>query len=293
MLPSWMWGLACLLVIGIYAVMNQVGKARYAELLASIQPEVKTAKWLPAPLMWLERLQPTLDTHPALAKLRQSLMQMHGPALSHTMYRALLAEMGLYVFSGVVAGCILPAVTDGSFANMAGGMLLGIVLPLVRGKEVVGKAERRRQDIQLELPELINKLNLLVQAGETVPKALATCIERKKSENGHPLYIELFRMMSDVQNGYSFAQAMELLAKRCTMQEVSMFVTTVLINQRRGGETFVLAMADLSRQLWDKRKAVARKRGEEVSTKLVFPMMLMFLVVLVVVGAPALLMMQG
>lgn len=293
MLPNWIWGISSMVIIVLYILMNRAGKARYVELLATIDSEIKTAKWLPASLIWLEKLQPTLDTHPALAKIRQALMQMHGPALSHSMYRAVMAEMGLFLFGGVVAGFLLSAVTDGSFANMAGGMLLGVVLPLVRGKEIVNKAERRRQDIQLELPELINKLNLLVQAGETVPKALATCIERKKSENQHPLYIELFRMMSDVHNGYSFAQAMELLAKRCSMQEVSMFVTTVLINQRRGGETFVLAMADLGRQLWDKRKSVARKRGEELSTKLVFPMMLMFLVVLVVVGAPALLMMQG
>ncbi|EJW16872.1 type II secretion system F family protein [Paenibacillus alvei] len=293
MLPTWIWGISSIVIIVLYVLMNQAGKARYAELLAVIGSEMKTAKWLPASLMWQEKLQPILDTHPALAKIRQALMQMHGPARSHSMYRGVMAEMGLYLFGGVVAGFLLPAVTDGSFTTMAGGMLLGVILPLVRGKEVVNKAERRRQDIQLELPELINKLNLLVQAGETVPKALATCIERKKSENQHPLYIELFRMMSDVHNGYSFAQAMELLAKRCSMQEVSMFVTTVLMNQRRGGETFMLAMADLGRQLWDKRKTVARKRGEELSTKLVFPMMLMFLVVLVVVGAPALLMMQG
>lgn len=71
-----------------------------------------------------------------------------------------------------------------------------------------------------------------------------------------------------------------------------MFVTAVLINQRRGGDTFVLAMQDVGRQLWEKRKAVARRRGEEASTKLVFPMMLMFLVILAVVGAPALLMMK-
>lgn len=292
MLPPWVWGTVLISVIVWYAVTNQLGKARYRELLATIDFEVKTAKWLCAPMFWLERLQPMLDTHPALARLRQALMQMYGPALSHTMYRVLMAEMGLLLFGGVVAGFILPAITDGSFMNMAGGMLLGIVLPLVRGKEVIGKAERRIQDIQLELPELINKLTLLVQAGETVSKALSTCMKRKKSETNHPLYIELTRLMFDVHNGYSFAQAMELLAKRCAMQEVSMFVTTVLLNQRRGGETFVLAMGDLGRQLWDKRKSVARKRGEEVSTKLVFPMMLMFLVILVVVGAPALLMMQ-
>jgi tight adherence protein C len=125
-----------------------------------------------------------------------------------------------------------------------------------------------------------------------VQKALFICIERKREDWIHPLYAELARMQKDMHNGYSFAQSMEQFGKRCSLQEVSMFVTTVLINQRRGGDTLVLAMQDVARQLWEKRKSVARRRGEEASTKLIFPMMLMFLVILVVVGAPALLMMK-
>lgn len=266
--------------------------ARYYQLLGTTRSEMKLSNWLAAPLMWLGRFQSTLDIHPALAQLRQALLQLYGPAQCHAMYRMLMAEIVLYIYWGLWFSLLLPAVTDGSLTNMYGGVLLSIVLPLMRSKEIISKAERRRQMMQMELPELINKLILLVQAGETIQKALAVCITKKNAEATHPLYVELFRMMSDVHNGYSFTHAMELLAKRCILQEVSMFVTTVLMNQRRGGETFVLAMKDLARQLWDKRKAIARRRGEEVSTKLVFPMMLMFLVVLVIVGAPALLMMK-
>lgn len=293
MLPLSMWGSACIAILLLYIVMNQISRPRYKKILDSVSSEIKTVKWLPASIMCLEKMQPLLDTHPALARVRQALVQLYGPARSHSIYRALMAEMGLFLYGGLLVGFIVPAVTDGSLTNMVGGLLLGIILSLVRGREIITKAELRRQNIQLELPEFINKLTLLVQAGETISKALVTCIERKKKQKVHPLYMELMRMMSDVHNGYSFTQAMSLFAKRCSMQEVSMFVTTVLINQRRGGETFVLAMEDLGRQLWDKRKSIARKRGEEISTKLVFPMMLMFLIVLIVVGAPALLMMQG
>lgn len=291
-LPVSLWGGACIAILLLYMVTNQMGKLRYKKILDSVSTEMKTVKWLPAPIMWLEKLQPLFDTHPALTTIRQAIMQLHGPAQSHSMYRALIAEMGLLLYGGLLVGFLLPAVTDGSLVNMVGGMLLAIVFPLLRGRKVIMKAENRRHDIQLELPELINKLTLLVQAGETIPKALFTCIARKKTHPSHYLYMELMRMMSDVHNGYSFTHAMELFAKRCSVQEVSMFVTTVLMNQRRGGNLFVLAMEDLGRYLWDKRKSIARKRGEEISTQLVFPMMLMFLVVLIVVGAPVLLMMR-
>lgn len=292
-LPEWVWGLACIGGALLYLLVNQISRARYDKLISNMGIEPKTARWLPASLLWLEKAQPALDTHPSLASLRQAVMQIYGPAHSHTMYRAVMAEMALYAYAALLAALLLPAVTDGSFANMAGGLLLGTILPLARARDVINRAESKRQELQLELPELLSKLTLLVQAGETVQKALALCIERKREERyGHPLYAELNRMMKDIQNGYSFPQAMEQFAKRCAMQEVSMFVTTLLMNHRRGGATFVLAMEELGRQLWEKRKSVARKRGEEVSTKLVFPMMLMFLVVLAVVGAPALLMMK-
>ncbi|MDU5142011.1 MAG: type II secretion system F family protein [Paenibacillus dendritiformis] len=292
MLPPWIWACGSALLLLLFLLLNHRNQPRYGTLLAGINPRIKTVRWLAAPLRWLERVQPVLDTHPALSPVRQALMQIHGPARSHTMYRVLLAELALYLYTGLCGTLLLPALTDGSVTNLVGGMLVAFVLPLAKVKDTLNRAERKKQDLQLELPELIGKLTLLVQAGETVPKALAICTDRKREEWSHPLYAELARMQQDVHNGYSFAQAMEQFTKRCSLPEVSMFVTTVLINQRRGGDTFVLAMQDVGRQLWEKRKAVARRRGEEASAKLVFPMMLMFLVILGIVGAPALLMMK-
>ncbi|UHA72065.1 type II secretion system F family protein [Paenibacillus sp. 481] len=288
----WLWWFGVGACVAVFGLIHMKGSKRYKELVYSAAIELKWASWLPAGLLVLERYQDEADQHPMLATLRQAVMQLYGPARAHGMFRIVLAEMVLYAYGGIGFGLLLPALTDGSAVNFLAGSLVGLILPLARVRDLLNKAERRRQEVQLELPELLSKLTLLVQAGETVQKALTTCVDRKKHETKHSLYAELTKMLQDVSNGYSFPQAFEQFAKRCAMQEVSMFATTILINQRRGGATFVLAMEELGRQLWDRRKAVARKRGEEASTKLVFPMMLMFIVVLAVVGAPALLMMR-
>ncbi|MGV2805241.1 type II secretion protein F, partial [Clostridium perfringens] len=73
---------------------------------------------------------------------------------------------------------------------------------------------------------------------------------------------------------------------------VSIFTTTVRLNFRRGGNAFVLALRDLSRVLWEKRKAIARTRGEQASSKLVLPMVVIFMIVIVLLGAPAFMMMN-
>lgn len=70
-----------------------------------------------------------------------------------------------------------------------------------------------------------------------------------------------------------------------------MFTTTVLLNYKRGGHDLTVALRNLSKDLWERRKAVSRILGEEASSKLVFPMALIFLIVIVIVAAPAMMMM--
>jgi tight adherence protein C len=65
----------------------------------------------------------------------------------------------------------------------------------------------------------------------------------------------------------------------------------VLLNYRRGGDDFVVALRELTRNLWEKRKALARTMGEEASSKLVFPMVITFGIVMVIVATPAILIM--
>ncbi|WP_195576192.1 type II secretion system F family protein [Paenibacillus sp. 1001270B_150601_E10] len=292
MLPSWIWIAVFAAGLLILWLNNKRLYPHYEELLAQAPELSKISKWLPWMLSVMRRFQPTLDTHPMFMGLRQAIFQFYGPHEYHNRFRLITAELGFYLYGGLLIGPLLAAITDGSLMNMIGGLVLGIILPLAKWKDVLNRAERKRQDLQLELPELLSKLTLLVQAGETVPRALQTCLDRKRGELHHPLYVELDRMLKDVANGYAFPQAMEQFAKRCAIQEAAMFSTTLLINQKRGGQSFVLAMEDLGRQLWEKRKAVARMRGEEASTKLIFPMMLMFIVLLALVGGPALLMMK-
>jgi len=71
------------------------------------------------------------------------------------------------------------------------------------------------------------------------------------------------------------------------MQEVSIFATTVLLNYRRGGTDFVTALNRLSQELWQKRISLSRTLGEQASSKLVFPMVLIFIVVLIIIATPA------
>ncbi|MBC8081218.1 MAG: hypothetical protein H7X86_12805 [Gorillibacterium sp.] len=147
----------------------------------------------------------------------------------------------------------------------------------------------------------MSKIVLLVNAGDTVQQAIGRCatpigedqaISKEKKVSTSPLHRELSVLIHDLGNNLSFSVALENFSKRCSVQEVSLFTNTVLLNYRRGGEDFVTSLRELNRVLWEKRKSLAKTLGEEASSKLVFPMVLIFLVVTVIVAAPAILMMD-
>lgn len=173
---------------------------------------------------------------------------------------------------------------------LASGFIMMLLAPIAAYRSLERKVRIRRRQILLELPELLNKLTLLVNAGETVQQAIHRCASQ--GVEGSSLSVELIKLSNELKDNRPFAQAMEDFSKRCALQEVSMFSTTVLLNSKRGGNDFVLALQDLSRTLWEKRKSVARTLGEEASSKLVFPMVFTFLVVMSIIAAPAILLMN-
>nr|WP_306812652.1 type II secretion system F family protein [Paenibacillus soyae] len=132
---------------------------------------------------------------------------------------------------------------------------------------------------------------LLVGAGETVQGAFIRCLEGKEGSN-HPLDREWQAAVAAMRNGQSFSGAIEQFNRSCAVQEASIFTTVMLLNYRKGGEQFVLSVRELSYSLWEKRKEIARTKGEEASSKLVFPLVGIMFILMILVAAPAVLMMS-
>lgn len=227
----------------------------------------------------VERIQPLL------AKLRLSLAQLNGGSCSRERVLRFTAEsVGIAYIVTVVAGLL--AVMTESDGLIVIGVILAVMVPYLRSKELTKRVAERRQRIIMELPELLGKLLLLVGAGETVMRALARCAEQRPS-GVHPLYDELHGALAAMKRGESMVVALEEMGRRCAVPEVKLFASTLLINTRRGGDTFVPALKELTRMMWEKRKAAVRTLGEQASSKLVFPLVLIFLCIMLLVGSPA------
>jgi len=170
--------------------------------------------------------------------------------------------------------------------------LLAVGTPALSWKELKKKVRGRQRAFVAELPTFLHKLSLLLAAGETVQRAWQRAGTAGPNNEGHPLYAELARTNQDIERGVPFPKALEDMHRRCGFHEVGALVTTVLMNYKRGGEAFALALQDASRLMMEKKHAVVRMQGEEASTKLLFPMLLMLIAVMAIVAAPAVMLMH-
>lgn len=288
--------LVCLVMlvlqVGGWVVLNRMYDAQYAHY-RHLKLEGLRLQRLSVPFIHMIHVLRATHRLPVLVfKLQRSVQKLYGMRNSGEKTMLFLAVMLGYGYITAAGGALISLLMGGDTSVLVIGLGFGVLVPVALVKDLYGKVQKRDEQILMELPELLNKIMLLVGAGETVQRALLHCVERKGTDMVHPLYRELRQTIGEWQSGYSFQQSFEHLSKRCGIQEMTVFTTTILLNMRRGGSDFVIALRELSQSLWGKRTSISRTRGEQASSKLVFPMALILLTVIVLVGAPALMMMN-
>ena len=162
---------------------------------------------------------------------------------------------------------------------------LGVGFLLYR--ELDNKVKRRQLLIRLDFADLLSKLTLLINAGMTVSRAMDKIVE--DNDCVRPLYAELQLAMAEIKRGKSEYEAYEDFGKRCRVLEIFKFVSIVLQNLRRGNSEMVAILRVQANECWLLRKSVAKQLGEEASSKLLFPMMMMFIAIIMIVMTPAIL----
>lgn len=172
---------------------------------------------------------------------------------------------------------------------VSGIIILGAVA-FAQDSSLNRKIKRRRLLIQIDFPDFLNRLTLLLNAGLTVGRAWERIAAGSK--NGRPLYEELALTLADIKSGKAETYAYEDFAKRCGIPEVTRFVSVIVHNMKKGSTELAGVLKFQAGELWEMRKNAAKRLGEEASVKMLFPMMIMFAAILIIVALPAIMAMK-
>lgn len=170
-------------------------------------------------------------------------------------------------------------------------ILLGAaVLYWGRNKDLDQKLERRRKELLLDYPEVVNKLSLYMGAGMTIRNAFFKMGEDYKKQNHQKkryVYEEILMICYEMQSGKTEAEAYDHLGKRCQVQCYMKLSALLSQNIRKGSNDLLQMLRQEADNAFAERKGLAKKLGEEAGTKLLLPMMMMLCIVMVIIMIPA------
>jgi tight adherence protein C len=272
-----------LLLVMLYVLPGR----NYADIVEQLDKKLYPARaLLPLGLYLIDTLKYSFNTGYD-RRIFAALAQLHGNKPARMMLKVHLGnKISLMLLS------ILFVLFVGLFSTLdAGYIVFGISLPIgiaiYTDRDLFERVKKRKLAIQLEFPDFVNKLTLLINAGMTVSKAW----EKIAWDGGRhtPLYLELRAAIQDIRAGTPEHRSYEEFAKRCRVPVITRFVSVILQNIRKGNAELVPILRVYANECWELRKSTAKRLGEEASTKLLLPMMLMFIAILLIVGMPAVL----
>ena len=161
--------------------------------------------------------------------------------------------------------------------SLALGLFMGAAIPFA---VLNSKIRQRKKQIRKQLPEFMDILCVSVQAGLSFDGAISKMIKRMKG----PLIDEFTRMQHDIALGMTHQYALTALAKRCDLEEVYLF-TTSIIQAEKLGTSMTRTLKVQSDNMRDRHRQYVKSEALKAPVKVLFPMILfifpsMFIVLL-------------
>ena len=147
------------------------------------------------------------------------------------------------------------------------------------------------QELTSQYPNLVSKLTLLYSAGMTIYNALDKICrdyENSNSKSSNPLYENLRHTLSKIQQGYSEADQYKLFGKQCKAPCYIRFGNLLQRNLLKGSSDLELILKDEVCKAYETEKQYILKKSGEAGTKMLLPMMMIFIVILILIMIPAL-----
>jgi hypothetical protein len=168
-------------------------------------------------------------------------------------------------------------------------MVLAPVLLYMKEKQELSKLVKERENKLLEeYAEFISKLVLYLKAGGTIKGSFARMVDNTHDEDA-PLYIEINAMVNEINSGVSENVSYERLSKRLNLPCYVRLMNLLIQNHSKGSRRLLdMLKAERATALKEQRD-YAKKKGEEASTKLLFPMIILLVVSMVIIMVPAIL----
>ncbi len=173
-----------------------------------------------------------------------------------------------------------------------GALAAAVLVFFMADKDIHSNLEQKRALMKREYPDVVQKLVLYMGAGMTTRGAfqrIAGEYEKGKAAGKmeRAIYEEICYACRELRAGVSESVVYEHLGKRTGIQEYIRLCTLLIQNLKKGNNTLLQRLREEADKACTEQLQNGRRLGEEASTKLLLPMVLMLVVVMLLIMIPA------
>lgn len=168
--------------------------------------------------------------------------------------------------------------------------MAGAAVWILKDRELTNAVRKRHALLEGAYPTLISKLSLYLGAGMNLKSAWKKIAGEGFAVRGHspnPVYEEMEITLREMESGIGEAEAYERFGKRIRQQRYIRLITLLVQNLQKGNAELLVQLRGEVLMAKEEKAAAVRKKGEEMGTKLLFPMILMMGMVMVLIMVPA------
>ena len=163
----------------------------------------------------------------------------------------------------------LLAIASGSLKILLLFLAGGFVLAVLPDYVIRAKSDERQQALELQLPDILDRLKITLEAGLGFDSALANVVHGRSG----PAFDEFKRVLQDLQLGVPRDEALQAMSDRTTLTDLRIILAAVL-QSGRYGLPLVEVLRVQTEELRDKRWQRAQERALKVPVKILFPLIL-------------------
>lgn len=146
----------------------------------------------------------------------------------------------------------------------------------------VNKITKRSEEMLSDFADVVSKLALLTNAGMIMREAW----EEVAYTDDSVLYQEMQRAVDEMKNGVSDVDALFNFGTRCVIPEIKKFTSTIIQGIVKGNSELVLMLKEQSKEVWMLKRQNVKRQGEKAASKLMIPIMIMFLGIIIMILIP-------
>lgn len=164
-------------------------------------------------------------------------------------------------------------------------VLMFIIIPFAAESISKNRLSDREKQLKLAYPEMIEKFILLINAGLPVKSAWIRIAETQNDKGNGTDYLmeEMLLTKYQMENGLSEEKAYEMFGRRIGLLPYMKFCTLLVQNLKKGTADLIKILEYESGDILNERKENAKILGEEASTRLLMPMMIMMIIIFAII----------